>query len=141
MAHGDERDVRTPDLVRAVDGHALQQVGIDGMRRMRLAGSGPRVDRLQPQDPHQPPDAMATNRDPVPAQIRRDLAAAEERIPGERLVDRRHYGQRLVVDSNRCVVESRPAQLHQFALMVDAQIGVITVDHHFLLGGAHRLSP
>ena len=45
------------------------------MLRMRLAGSGPFVDRLQAHLCHQSPDAMTPDNNPFPAQIGRDLAA------------------------------------------------------------------
>ena len=79
--------------------------------------------------------------DIVPAQVGRNLAAAEDRIGGEDLVDRLHQIQRLGADPAPRVVKRRPAQLQQPALAIDAEIAMDAADERLLLGGAHLLSP
>jgi hypothetical protein len=74
---------REEDLGRAVDLHLPQQIRIDRVLRMRLAGPRTLVDRLQPHLGHQPAHPMTACDDIVPAQIGRDLTAAEERVFGE----------------------------------------------------------
>ena len=56
--HGNIRYIRRPYLVGPIDGQIPQQVGIDLMVRMRPAGSGLGIDRLQTHQPHQPLDAF-----------------------------------------------------------------------------------
>jgi hypothetical protein len=55
------RDIRTPDLVRLVDGQMPQQIRIDLVPRMRLARLRVLVDRRQAHLRHQPTDPMAAN--------------------------------------------------------------------------------
>ena len=69
-----EGDIRTPDLVGSVDLHFPQQIRINRVLRMPLAGSGALVDCLQPHLRHQSAHAMAAHDGAFPAQIGRDLA-------------------------------------------------------------------
>jgi hypothetical protein len=54
-------DVRCPDMVRSGDAHIAQQVGIDRMRRMPLAGVGLAIQRIDSHPLHQGRDAAATD--------------------------------------------------------------------------------
>ena len=59
MRQTDIGDVRTPDLVRARDGHAPQQVRISLVRGMRLAGVWPRHPAGQAEHAQQPLHPLA----------------------------------------------------------------------------------
>ena len=50
-AHRDIGDVGAPDLIGPVDRHALEQIRVDPVLGMRLAGAGCPVDRLKPYRP------------------------------------------------------------------------------------------
>lgn len=67
-------DICAPNLIGAVNLPLPQQIRIDRMLGVRLAGSRTLVDRFQAHLRHEATDAMATNNDPFPAQIGRDLA-------------------------------------------------------------------
>lgn len=60
--------------------------------------------------------------------------------PGEHPVDRLHQSQRRRIDPDRRAGEGRPAQLHQPALLADAEPGMVAADQRFLPARAHRLS-
>lgn len=80
-------------------------------------------------------------RDPFPTQIGCDLAAAEERIFGEHPIDLFHHRQRVCVDPEGRVIERRPAEPHQLALLADTELRVVPLDHRAFLLGPHRFSP
>src|ERR1700719_406589 len=65
LLHGDVGYVSGPHLVRMVDRLVAQEVWVDLVPGMPLAGVPLRPDRLQPELPHQPPDAPAANRNPL----------------------------------------------------------------------------
>ena len=68
-------NIRAPHVVRPRDRQIAQQVGIDPVRRVRLRRPGPLEDRLQAQEPHQAPDALAADPGALaqqPARMRRD---------------------------------------------------------------------
>lgn len=136
-----ERDIGTPDLIGAVDLHLSQQIREDRMLGMRLAGSGAFVDCLQTHLRHQPPYTMPSYDDPFPTQIGCDLAAAEERIFGEHPIDLFHHRQRACVDPDGRVIEHRPAEPHQLALLADTEVRMVPINHRAFLLGAHRFSP
>jgi len=69
-----EGDVGAPDLVGAVDHHLPQQIRIDRMLWVWLAGSGAFIDCLQAHLCHQTSHAVASHDDALPAQICRELA-------------------------------------------------------------------
>jgi hypothetical protein len=48
MCQTDIRDIRRPDLIWASDCQVPQQVRLDGMRDISLAGFGARIHRHQP---------------------------------------------------------------------------------------------
>ena len=55
-------NVRRPDLVRAVNGQPSQQIRVDRMFWLPLAGAWFRGQRLDPHDKHQTPDSVAADR-------------------------------------------------------------------------------
>jgi len=66
LLHCDVGYVGGPHLVWLVDRLAAQKVWVDLVPGMPLAGVPLRPDRPQPELPHQPPDAPAANRNPLP---------------------------------------------------------------------------
>ena len=78
---------------------------------------------------HQPLQKIATDNNTFPAQIGSDLARAEERVFGKHAIDLFYLRQRLGIDPDRHVVERESAEPRQLALLADAQLGMITLDH------------
>ena len=76
-----------------------------------------------------------------PPCISSDLTAAEERVFDEHPVDLFHQRQRVRGDANRRVVERRPAEPYQLALLTDTELRVVPLDHRAFLLRAHRFSP
>src|ERR1700736_5784075 len=68
--------VSSPHLVRPVDCLAAQEVWVDLVPGMPLAGIPLRSDRPQPELSHQPPDAPAAHRNPLSQQRHLEPAAA-----------------------------------------------------------------
>ncbi len=66
--HRDVDDVHRPDLVRARDLHAAQQIWIDLVSRLGLGGGRPAVERLYPQPPHERFDMPAADLAPLGSQ-------------------------------------------------------------------------
>jgi hypothetical protein len=67
-----------------------QQIGIDAVLRMRLAGLRRLVDRRQTDLAHQPPNPLAAHAPALAAQVPRHLAGAIPRRFHERLIDDAH---------------------------------------------------
>src|SRR5580700_8487383 len=74
-------------LVRLVDRLAAQKVRVDLVLGMPLAGVPLRPDRPQPELSHQPPDASAADRNPLPQQRHLQPAAAVDWMVGENPVE------------------------------------------------------
>lgn len=106
-----------------------------------LAGVWTFVDGLESHQTHQSAYTVATGMKTISRQVGRDLAAAEERMLREHAVDLVHQFQRLSIHTNRHVMQRRPADLEQLALLCQAQVGVIPVDYRFVFTRAHRFSP
>src|ERR1700746_4139023 len=66
---------------------AAQEVWVDLVLGMPLAGIPLRSDRPQPELSHQPPDAPAAHRNPLSQQRHLEPAAALDRIIGENSVE------------------------------------------------------
>src|ERR1039458_7653169 len=116
--HRDVGDIRTPDLVRLVDGQMPQQIRIDLVPRMRLARLRVLVDRRQAHLGHQPTDMVAPNAPAVASQVSRHLPRA---VPGrlqELLVEEAHQPERLFALRCRFTVERRATDRHQLALRI-----------------------
>jgi len=71
---------------------------------MLLACVGPFLDRLQPHDAHQAAHAMSPCREPGLGKIRRNLAAAKERVRRKNLIDLVHQIDRRRIKANRLVI-------------------------------------
>src|SRR6266704_1991699 len=87
LVHRDVRYIARPHLVRLVNHLAAQEVRIDLVREVRLAGVALRPDRPQPELPHQPPDAPTADRNPLPRERHVQSPAAVDRMVGENPVE------------------------------------------------------
>lgn len=74
-------------MIGSRDRQLSQQVGINAMLRMLLAGVRAFVDGLESHQTHQPAHTVATGMETISRQVGRYLAAAEERILREHAVD------------------------------------------------------
>ena len=79
-----------PDVIGPLDGHVPQQIRINPMLRVRLAGLGRLIDRRQANLAHQPPDPVAPDAPAQTPQVPRHLACAVPRHLKEGLVDEPH---------------------------------------------------
>ena len=91
--HRNVGDVRAPRLIRALDRNSSQQIGIHAVLRVRYGGPRFAVDRLQPQQTHQPPHPLPTYRHSLARQVTHHLTAAVERVIQVQLVDPAHQRQ------------------------------------------------
>src|SRR4051812_48571492 len=114
--HRNTGDVRTPDLVDAVDRQTAEQVGILDVLRSGLAGMGTLVDRHQPHQAHQPLHPLAVHRVAL------------------RVQPRRHQPQVRVADRRRAAIDRGPADVQEPALTGHRQGGMRAVDHRAALG-------
>ena len=103
--HRDVGDVRAPDLVDPLDRDPAEQVGIDLVRRCRLARVRSLVDRHQAGKPHQTPDPFAVDDMALGRQPRRHPPRTVIR-PGQVLpIDQRHDRAVLLADRGRPAVD------------------------------------
>ena len=91
--HGDVGDIHGPDLVRTVDAHAPEQVGVDLVPRRGLRGVRLAEDRLQAHPLHQGRDMTATDFDPLLVEEIAQHPASRERQLEVELVHATHDGE------------------------------------------------
>ena len=139
--HRDVGDVRAPHLIRSLNRKPPQQIGIHPVLRVGDAGARLAVDRFQPQQPHQPPHPVPTNRHPLARQMAHHLTAAVERVLQVQLVDTAHQLQCRRALPERSVVQRRAAHTEQSALPAHTQTLVLAFDHRQSLGPTQRPSP
>ena len=65
----------------------------------------------RPHETHQPSNTVTPHNNPIPTYTGLQLAAAEERVFGENLVNGLHDHQRRLIDTNWHVIEGGTAQL------------------------------
>ena len=94
-------------MIRPLDRKPPQQIGIHSVLRVRDGGARLPVDRLQAQQPHQPPHPVPTDRHPFARQMAHHLAATVERIAQVQLVDTPHQRQGFCALADRLVVQRR----------------------------------
>ena len=123
------------------DWQLSQQVWPDLVLRMLLAGVGPFIDRLQPHDAHQAAHAVPSRREPGLGKIRRNLAAAKERVLRKDPINLVHQINRGLIKANGRVVDRRPADLEQLALARQAQICIFFADHIAAFDWGSSLQP
>ena len=61
FAHGDVRDIRSPDLIGSGDGQSPQEIQVARMLWMRNTGFGLLVHRHQPHQAHKTPNAFSAH--------------------------------------------------------------------------------
>ena len=137
----DVGDVGAPDLIGPVDHQVPQQIRVNPVFRVGIAGSWRLIDRLQAHQTHQTPNAMTADAKAFAAQLTHHLPGAVKWILEKQLIDAPHQRQVLRFLALRHVIERRPADQKKAALMAQSQIGVIAADHAFTFPPAHRLSP
>src|SRR6201987_2994599 len=108
--------VSSPHLVRPVDRLAAQEVWVDLVFGMPLAGVPLRPDRPQRELAHQPPDAPAADRNPLSQQRHLKATAAVDGIVGEYPVEPLHKLEFLCRLRPRPVVKAAARDPQQRAL-------------------------
>ena len=130
--HGDIRGIERPDLVGAGDGQLAQQVGVDLVSRVGLAGARLRAQGLYSIALHEPAHMTPANRQTVKPQHSAQHTRAHERVFQVQLVNAAHQRQIGLADRSGQVVHRAPAHAKQFGLPFDGQI-VLTVNHRLSL--------
>jgi len=115
-----------------------QQIRVNPVLRVRVAGSRPLVDRRQPHLRHQPPHPPAADVYTLARQMADHLPVAIPRHIEERRVDHPHQRQRFFGLGLWRIIERRSADRQQTALRRDRQIGVHLFDHPVPSIHAHR---
>ena len=126
-AHREVGDIGAPDLIRSDDDGVPEQVGINLMFGMRLAGSWSGADPFEPHEPHQPSDPFAVHVVSLPTQPGRHPAAPVRGGAGILAVDELHDFKVLRRGRAR-VVEAGPVQIKEVTLPTDADRGVLGID-------------
>src|SRR5881396_1431746 len=137
--HRNVGDVHGPDLVRARDLHAAQQIWIDLVARFGLGGARTAIERLYPHPPHQRLHMPAADLAPLQSQQASqhtrtgegELQVQPIQMPHDREVGGRHRP--------RQIIDAAAADLQNFRLPGDRQI-VSTVDHRFALSNPALVS-
>jgi hypothetical protein len=86
----DVSDIRAPDLIGTAYPHVPQQIRVNPVFRVRIAGSGLLVDRLQAHQPHQASNPVTPDANTFSSQLTNHLARAVKRILQKQLVDATH---------------------------------------------------
>ena len=120
-------DIGAPHLVATVNHQTTQQVGVDLMFRVPLAGVGFLVHRLQPHYPQQTPDPLGVHSMPQVAQIRHHFQYAITGCPGVLFVQKPHQNWVFLPFTDSLVVQRRAVQSRQAALMTEAELRVLWV--------------
>ena len=121
-------DIR-PDLIGPGHAQTLQQIGIGLVALRGLAGIGLLVDRHQTHQPHHSPDPLFVHQMAFIAQMPGHLADAKERCLKELLIDPTHQLQVQRGLAFERLVEQRPRDRQQLALLADGQGGIGWLDH------------
>ena len=139
--HRDVGDVGAPDMVRPLDHQASEQIGVDPVLGMRIAGARRPIDRLKPHQAHQTTGPATTEAHALAAQMTDHLTGAVERILQEQLINAPHQRQGLRALALGRVIERGASDRQQTALTAQAQRPVSAHHHRSPLGPAHRPDP
>lgn len=131
--HRDVRDDCRPDLVGPRHRQLAQQIGIDLMRRLRLGGVWPSVDRLDRHLLHKRRHMQATYIDAVGGKQVAQHTAAREREVHMQLVEAPHDGKVGIRGLTWQIVDVAPAD-PQLPRLPGHRQRVRSVDHRFALG-------
>ena len=93
--HRDVADAGAPDMVRPLDRQTFEQIGVDPVPGMRIAGAWRPVDRLKPHQAHQTTGPATADAHPLKAQMTNHLTGAVERMLQEQLIDAPHQRKAL----------------------------------------------
>ena len=137
-SHGYVGDVGGPHLVDPVDLQPPEQVRIDLMPWVWLAGVGTPVDGLQAYQLHQPADPLAVDLVSVIAEPGSHPSGAVERCLQVLLVYEGHQLQVLGAGLGWQVVQRGAADTQQGALAHQRQLRFFSVNHGPALGPAHN---
>lgn len=137
-ADRDIGDVGGPYLVRPIDRHAAQQIGIHFVAWRRLGRTRFGSQRRDSHLPHQPLHALAIDRMSVLPQHSSEPPRAQEWPAREQLVDPPHQAQIIVVGRPPFAVDARAGDSQKLALPPHRQIIMVAVEQE--LGGPARSS-
>jgi hypothetical protein len=99
--HRDVGEIATPHLIGPDEGKVSQQVGINAVLRMLLAGVRPLVNSLYAYNAHQAAHTVPPCREPCLGKIGRNLAAPKERLLREYLINLMHKIKRFQIKNQR----------------------------------------
>src|SRR3984957_2267863 len=137
LGHRDVSYIGAPHLVRPLNTQAAQQIRINLVIRVPLAGVGLLVDRLQSHHPHQPAHALAVYHHAILAQRRHHPPRPVERPLRIKLVHPTHQRQVVRVHRRRLVIQRRAGDLQQLALRHDRKVRIVSVDQRATFAGPH----
>jgi hypothetical protein len=127
-------DIGGPRKIRAIDRNVFQKIGIDLVIRPVGRESRPRINRLQPHHPHQPPHPFGIDRMALPSQAGRQPRHAVKRALGEQFVDQPHDGQVIDIYARGQIIKRRARELQKPALPDDRHCH----NHFFHFGPLQR---
>ena len=140
--HRDIGDVGAPDVVRPLDCQAPQQIWVDPVLGVRIAGARRPIDRLKPHQAHQPSGPASADPHALAAQaLKRHPTGAVKQVLQEQHVDPPHQHERPRALPLRLVIERGAPERQQAALPAEAQRRVVAHNHRAALRPAHRPDP
>ena len=139
--HRDVSDVGAPDMVRPLDRQTPQQIRVDPVLGVRIAGTRRPIDRLKPHQAHQPSGPASADPHALAAQVKCHPTGAVKRVLQEQLVDPPHQHERLRALPLRLVIERGAPDRQKTALPAEAQRRVVAHNHRAALRPAHRPDP
>ena len=108
-------------MVRPLDIQTPQQIRVNSVLGVRVAGPRRPIDRLKAHRAHQPPGPAPADPRALAAQVKCHPTGAVERMLLEQLVDPPHQRERLGALLRRLVVERGTPERQQAALTAQAQ--------------------
>jgi Protein of unknown function (DUF2699). len=138
LAHGDVRDIRTPDLVAPVYAQAAEQVGIAFVLRVWGAGLRLLVHRHEPHQSHQATNAFYAGAVPQRHKVTAHLAHAKKRPLCKSQVDFPHQHEVYARFSRSFIIQTGTGYLEQGALPHNAEPLMAGINHALPAGDAHR---
>ena len=128
-------------MVRPLDCQTPQQVRVNPVLGVRIAGARRPIDRLKSHQAHQTSGPASADPHALAAQVKCHPTGAVKRVFQEQLVDPPHQHERLLALPLRLVVERGAPERQQAALPAQAQRRVIAHNHRPPLRPAHRPDP
>lgn len=128
--HGNVGDVHRPHLIRSLYVQVPQQVWIDAVRWMFLAGVGLAIQRLNAHTPHQRAHVTTANLDTSQGQQVAQHPATGKRVVQVQAIDEFHQRQIAFTDRPRLVIHTASTDGQRLGLAGQRQC-VAAVDHRF----------